>query len=63
MDIDYPVQLVPQPTDMSCWAAAIAMLVGYRDSTSYTPDAIAAQVGMDTSVPYAWSVIQSAISD
>lgn len=48
IDIDYQVQLVPQPTDKSCWGAAMAMIVGYRDNASYTPDAIAAQAGMDT---------------
>lgn len=62
MDIDYQVQLVPQPTDKSCWAASMAMIVGYRDSASYTADAIAAQAGMDTNTPYSWNDILSAVS-
>jgi hypothetical protein len=35
------VQLVPQLTDMSCWAAAAAMVVGWRDQMSVDPGEIA----------------------
>ncbi len=41
----YDVQLVPQLTGFSCWAAGAAMLVGYRDSISINPDEIARGIG------------------
>ena len=34
------VELVPQPTNFSCWAAAGAMLVGWRDRVSLTPESV-----------------------
>jgi N-acetyl-anhydromuramyl-L-alanine amidase AmpD len=39
------VELVPQPTGMSCWAAAAAMVVGWRDRVSINPVEIARGVG------------------
>ncbi|MEA2732931.1 MAG: hypothetical protein QOF70_7406, partial [Acetobacteraceae bacterium] len=42
------VQLVPQPTNFSCWAAAGAMVVGWRDQVSLAPDAIANICGRTT---------------
>lgn len=44
-DIRYDVQLVPQRTNMSCWAAGFAMLVGWRDNVSIDPAEIANGVG------------------
>jgi hypothetical protein len=35
------VQLIGQPTNLSCWAAAGAMVVGWRDQVSLSPDTIA----------------------
>jgi hypothetical protein len=35
------VQLINQPTDMSCWATAGAMLIGWRDNMSVTPQSVA----------------------
>ena len=35
------VELVPQPTNFTCWAAAGAMLVGWRDRVSLSPETIA----------------------
>jgi hypothetical protein len=35
------VELIPQPTDQTCWAAAGAMIVGWRDQVCLTPDTIA----------------------
>jgi hypothetical protein len=35
------VQQIAQPTGLSCWAAAAAMVVGWRDRMSLTPDTIA----------------------
>lgn len=34
------VELIPQPSDFSCWAAAGAMLVGWRDRVSLTPETV-----------------------
>lgn len=39
------VELVPQLTDMSCWAAAAAMVVGWRDQISIDPSEIANGTG------------------
>jgi N-acetyl-anhydromuramyl-L-alanine amidase AmpD len=39
------VQLVPQPTGMSCWAASAAMIVGWRDKMSIDPSEIASGAG------------------
>lgn len=39
------VQLINQPTSMSCWAAAAAMVVGWRDRVSLDPAAIASGTG------------------
>lgn len=44
-DVRYDVQLVPQLTNMSCWAAGAAMLVGYRDQISINPSEIANGIG------------------
>jgi ABC-type bacteriocin/lantibiotic exporter with double-glycine peptidase domain len=44
-DIRYEVELVPQLTGMSCWAAAAAMLVGFRDKVSINPSEIAKGIG------------------
>ena len=35
------VELVGQPTDVSCWAAAAAMVVGWRDRVSINPEEFA----------------------
>ena len=35
------VELIPQPTDMTCWAAAAAMVIGWRDQVRLTPETIA----------------------
>ena len=45
MDVLYDVQLVPQQTGYSCWAAGAAMLVSWRDSISIDPAEIAAAIG------------------
>ncbi len=44
-DVRYDVQLVPQLTGMSCWAAGAAMLVGWKNKMSINPSEIAAAVG------------------
>lgn len=35
------VQLIPQPTDQTCWAAAAAMVIGWRDRVSLSPETLA----------------------
>ncbi|MBT8410001.1 MAG: DUF3238 domain-containing protein, partial [Alphaproteobacteria bacterium] len=35
------VQQIAQPTDMSCWATAAAMVIGWRDRMSLSPQTIA----------------------
>ncbi|MXP40727.1 hypothetical protein GRI75_03570 [Altererythrobacter soli] len=49
------VQLVNQPTDMSCWATTIAMLVGWHDQVSIAPQTIAEQAGKSIDKGLAWS--------
>ena len=41
----YNVPLVPQTTSMSCWAAGIAMIVGWAQRQSISPAQIAATAG------------------
>ncbi|MDX2249405.1 MAG: M12 family metallopeptidase [Bacteroidia bacterium] len=45
VDIRYDVDLVPQRTSVSCWAAGAAMLVGWADSVSIDPEEIARGTG------------------
>lgn len=41
----YNVPLIPQTTNMSCWAASIAMILGWRDNASYSDALLAANYG------------------
>ncbi|MFA8385362.1 MAG: papain-like cysteine protease family protein [Pelagibaca sp.] len=41
----YDVQLIAQTTGMSCWAASIAMILGWRYNTSIADTTIAANSG------------------
>lgn len=45
LDVRYNVQLVPQQTGMSCWAAGFAMIVGWREQMSLDPSEIARATG------------------
>ena len=45
INIAYDVELVPQQTGMSCWAAAAAMVVGWNDLVSIDPSEIARGIG------------------
>jgi ABC-type bacteriocin/lantibiotic exporter with double-glycine peptidase domain len=56
------LQLVAQPTSVSCWAAALTMVVSYRDKASYDPATIASRAGMDLNTGYGWSQIESAVT-
>jgi N-acetyl-anhydromuramyl-L-alanine amidase AmpD len=42
------VEAIPQPTDFSCWAAAAAMVVGWRDRVSLSPQSIGEICGRTT---------------
>lgn len=45
IDVRHEVQLVPQQTGFSCWAAGAAMLVSWRDRISIDPSQIASATG------------------
>jgi hypothetical protein len=45
IDTRYNVQLVPQQTGFSCWAAGFAMIVGWRDQMSIDPVEIVRATG------------------
>jgi hypothetical protein len=62
LDTEVGVTLVPQPTDVSCWAAALAMVVGARDGISIAPETIAAAAGMDPATGYGWTDIRAAVA-
>lgn len=53
--VNQSVSLVPQPTDVTCWAASIAML------TNKTVEQVTSEAGMTTTDSYGWSDIQSAV--
>jgi N-acetyl-anhydromuramyl-L-alanine amidase AmpD len=42
------VDVTPQPTNSSCWAAAAAMIVGWRDLISLTPETVTEICGRTT---------------
>lgn len=44
-DVRYNVELVPQQTGFSCWAAGFSMIVGWRDRVSINPEEIARATG------------------
>ena len=54
VSVHQSVNLVPQPTEQSCWAASIAMLLGK------TPDEVVQEAGMSLSEGYGWSEIEPA---
>ena len=47
MAASWNVGYVPQSHNMTCWAACVAMLVNFRDGTSYDDNAVAAAAGID----------------
>ncbi len=47
----YDVPLVAQTTNMSCWAASIAMILGWRDQACYSDVNIAANYGGTSYTP------------
>lgn len=59
--VDVPVFLVPQPTDVSCWAAALTMVISHRDQASYAVETVAEAAGMDVDTGYSWDEIREAV--
>lgn len=47
----YDVPLVPQSTNMSCWAASMAMVMSWHDQASYDPSTIARNPGGTSYMP------------
>lgn len=50
------IPLIAQPTEVTCWAASIAMLVGK------TPEEVCHAAGMSVDEGYGWGQIQHAVS-
>jgi V8-like Glu-specific endopeptidase len=57
--IEYPVQLVPQPNKLACWAASMAMLLSFRRHASYDPETLASEVGGSLMTSYGWDLLQA----
>jgi V8-like Glu-specific endopeptidase len=57
--IEYPVQLIPQPDKLACWAASMAMLLSFRRKASHAPEALAADVGESLMTSYGWELLQA----
>jgi hypothetical protein len=61
LDVQTDVVLIPQPTDVTCWAASLAMVVSARDQMSTDPARIASVAGMDIHTGYGWDAIRRAV--
>jgi V8-like Glu-specific endopeptidase len=57
--IEYPVQLVPQPNKLACWAASMAMLLSFRRNASFPPETLANDVGSSLMTSYGWDLLQA----
>ena len=57
--IEYPVQLVPQPNKLACWAASMTMLLSFRRNASYEPETLANEVGGSLMTSYSWDLLQA----
>jgi hypothetical protein len=55
----FDVELVPQPTKSSCWAASMAMLVGFRQQTSMDAERMAESVGYSLYSSYGWDALEA----
>ncbi len=56
------VKLVAQPNSMSGWAAALAMLLSFRDSMDFPVEKVANAVGMSIEGRYSWPCITRAVA-
>lgn len=60
VDLSYPVDLIPQPDKLSCWAASMAMLLVYRrNKVSLTPEFLAREVGRSLRTSYSWDMLKA----
>ena len=57
--IEYPVELIPQPNKLACWAASMAMLLSFRRHQSIDPETLANEVGGSLMTSYGWDLLQS----
>ena len=55
--VDHDVALIPQPDKNACWAASMAMLLGFRGVRSVDPEALAREVGGSLSTSYDWNLL------
>jgi hypothetical protein len=62
ISIDFQVELITQSTGVSCWAAALAMVVSFRDQASYAAEEVASRASMDIKRGYGWNDIRYAVS-
>lgn len=62
ISIEHSVDLIPQPTRVSCWAAALTMVIDFRDKMSYPVNHVTSTAGMNLTTGYGWSQIQNAVS-
>jgi uncharacterized protein YcbK (DUF882 family) len=58
-EILYDVQLIAQPDKFSCWAASMAMLVGYSRGISIAPETLAQEVGRSLRTCYSWDMLEA----
>lgn len=56
--ISYDVELIPQPDKLSCWAASMAMVVGYKRQQSINPETLANEVGRSLRTSYSWDMLE-----
>ncbi|MGW8989430.1 papain-like cysteine protease family protein [Streptomyces zhihengii] len=59
-DVSFGVVLVPQPTTVSAWAAAMAMVLAARDRVPQRPAEVAARAGIPLGTAPAWPRIRAA---
>jgi N-acetylmuramoyl-L-alanine amidase len=55
----YDVALVAQPDKLSCWAASMAMLVGYYRGQSIPAESLARDVGRSLRTSYGWDLLEA----
>lgn len=60
--VSLDVATIAQPTAVSGWAAALAMVVSARDTSPVSPESAAARAGMDVRSAYDWPRIENAVS-
>ena len=57
--VEHDVRLIPQPDKNACWAASMAMLLGFRGAASVDPEALAREVGGSLSTSYDWNLLSN----